>query len=237
MIIFPAIDLYEGKAVRLLKGDYRQMTVYSEHPEEIGAEFAAAGATHVHLVDLEGARDGSTPNLELILRLKRETGLFCEVGGGIREMETIRRYLEEGLDRVILGTAAVRDPALLERALEAYGERIAVGVDIRDGNVAVHGWMEDSGIPFLQFSEELARKGVRTLICTDISRDGAMKGANRELYRQLKEKLDIRITASGGVSTLEDIRALRSIDLYGAILGKAWYTGAIDLRTAITEAS
>ena len=237
MIIFPAIDLYEGKTVRLLKGDYRQMTVYSEHPEEIGAEFAAAGATHVHLVDLEGARDGSTPNLELILRLKRETGLFCEVGGGIREMETIRRYLEEGLDRVILGTAAVRDPALLERALEAYGERIAVGVDIRDGNVAVHGWTEDSGIPFLQFSEELARKGVRTLICTDISRDGAMKGANRELYRQLKEKLDIRITASGGVSTLEDIRALRSIDLYGAILGKAWYTGAIDLRTAITEAS
>ena len=237
MIIFPAIDLYEGKAVRLLKGDYRQMTVYSEHPEEIGAEFAAAGATHVHLVDLEGARDGSTPNLELILRLKRETGLFCEVGGGIREMETIRRYLEEGLDRVILGTAAVRDPALLERALEAYGERIAVGVDIRDGNVAVHGWTEDSGIPFLQFSEELARKGVRTLICTDISRDGAMKGANRELYRQLKEKLDIRITASGGVSTLEDIRALRNIDLYGAILGKAWYTGAIDLRTAITEAS
>jgi len=237
MIIFPAIDLYEGKAVRLLKGDYRQMTVYSEHPEEIGAEFAAAGATHVHLVDLEGARDGSTPNLELILRLKRETGLFCEVGGGIREMETIRRYLEEGLDRVILGTAAVRDPALLERALEAYGERIAVGVDIRDGNVAVHGWTEDSGIPFLQFSEELARKGVRTLICTDISRDGAMKGTNRELYRQLKEKLDIRITASGGVSTLEDIRALRSIDLYGAILGKAWYTGAIDLRTAITEAS
>ena len=237
MIIFPAIDLYEGKAVRLLKGDYRQMTVYSEHPEEIGAEFAAAGATHVHLVDLEGARDGSTPNLELILRLKRETGLFCEVGGGIREMETIRRYLEEGLDRVILGTAAVRDPALLERALEAYGERIAVGVDIRDGSVAVHGWTEDSGIPFLQFSEELARKGVRTLICTDISRDGAMKGANRELYRQLKEKLDIRITASGGVSTLEDIRALRSIDLYGAILGKAWYTGAIDLRTAITEAS
>ena len=237
MIIFPAIDLYEGKAVRLLKGDYRQMTVYSEHPEKIGAEFAAAGATHVHLVDLEGARDGSTPNLELILRLKRETGLFCEVGGGIREMETIRRYLEEGLDRAILGTAAVRDPALLERALEAYGERIAVGVDIRDGNVAVHGWTEDSGIPFLQFSEELARKGVRTLICTDISRDGAMKGANRELYRQLKEKLDIRITASGGVSTLEDIRALRSIDLYGAILGKAWYTGAIDLRTAITEAS
>ena len=237
MIIFPAIDLYEGKAVRLLKGDYRQMTVYSEPPEEIGRQFAAEGATHAHLVDLEGARDGTTPNLETVRKLKRETGLFCEIGGGIRSMETVRKYLDSGLDRVILGTAAVRDPDFLARALAAWGERIAVGVDIRDGYVAVQGWTEKSEIPFLDFCRSMAEKGVETLICTDISRDGAMRGTNRELYRQLKEKLDIRITASGGVSTLEDIRALRSIDLYGAILGKAWYTGAIDLRTAITEAS
>ena len=236
MIIFPAIDLYQGQAVRLLKGDYSRMTVYSGHPEEIGAKFAAEGATHMHLVDLEGARDGSTPNLELILRLKRETGLFCEVGGGIRDFETIRIYLEEGLDRVILGTAAVRDPALLEQALEAYGERIAVGVDIRDGTVALHGWTEDSRIPFLEFTEELAAKGVRTLICTDISRDGAMRGTNRDLYRTLCGRLQVRITASGGISTLEDIRALREMGLYGAILGKAWYSGAVDLKEAIREA-
>ena len=236
MIIFPAIDLYEGKAVRLLRGDYARMTVYSEHPEEIGRQFASEGASHVHLVDLEGARDGTTPNLKTVLRLKEETGLFCEIGGGIRSMETVRTYLDSGLDRVILGTAAVRDPAFLGEALAAYGEKIAVGVDIRDGKVSVQGWTEDSGLSFLEFCRQMAEKGVKTLICTDISRDGAMRGTNLELYSRLSREVGVRITASGGVSSLEDIRALRKMDLYGAIIGKAWYTGAISLREAIREA-
>ena len=236
MILFPAIDLYEGKAVRLLKGDYRQMTVYSDHPEEIGRRFVFEGATHVHLVDLEGARDGTTPNLETVLRLKRETGLFCEIGGGIRSMETVRRYLDSGLDRVILGTAAVRDPAFLEEALSSCGEKIAVGVDIRDGFVAVSGWMEKSEIPFLDFCRRMADLGVSVLICTDISRDGAMRGTNLDLYRRLSGELNLRITASGGVSSLEDIRQLRRMNLYAAILGKAWYTGAVSLPDAIREA-
>ena len=236
MIIFPAIDLYEGKAVRLLRGDYARMTVYSEHPEEIGRQFASEGASHVHLVDLEGARDGTTPNLKTVLRLKEETGLFCEIGGGIRSMETVRTYLDSGLDRVILGTAAVRDPDFLGEALAAYGEKIAVGVDIRDGKVSVQGWTEDSGLSFLEFCRQMAEKCVKTLICTDISRDGAMRGTNLELYSRLSREVGVRITASGGVSSLEDIRALRKMDLYGAIIGKAWYTGAISLREAIREA-
>ena len=236
MIIFPAIDLYEGKAVRLYKGDYAQMTVYSEHPEEIGEAFAAAGATHAHLVDLEGAKTGETPNLETVLRIREKAGLFCEIGGGIRSMDTVKRYLESGLDRVILGTAAVEDPAFLDSALSRYGERIAVGVDIRDGFVAIRGWTEKSTLPFLNFCRDMSGRGVKTLICTDISRDGAMRGTNRELYRELKKELNLDITASGGVSTLEDVESLRRMELYGAIIGKAYYTGDIDLKKAIEVA-
>ena len=233
MIIFPAIDLYEGKAVRLYKGDYAQMTVYSEHPEEIALDFAAKGATHAHLVDLEGAKNGTTPNLNTVLRLKKEGGLFCEIGGGIRSMETVRTYLSAGLDRVILGTAAVEDPAFLRAAVDAYGEQIAVGVDVRDGFVAVKGWTEKSALHFMDFCKEMERIGVKTLICTDISRDGAMRGTNREMYRQLSETLGLQITASGGVSTIEDIESLRRMNLYGAIIGKEYYTGDIDLKKAI----
>ena len=236
MILFPAIDLFEGKAVRLFKGDYAQMTVYSEHPEEIAADFAAKGATHVHLVDLEGARSGATPNLDTVLRIRQGSGLFCEIGGGIRSMDTVKTYLEAGLDRVILGTAAVEDPAFLREALDAYGEKIAVGVDIRDGYVAVRGWTEKSALAFLPFCEQMAAEGVRTLICTDISRDGAMRGTNRELYRTLSGKLNLQITASGGVSTLEDVISLRQMNLYGAIIGKAYYTGDLDLKKAIEVA-
>lgn len=236
MLIFPAIDLYEGKAVRLYKGDYDQMTVYSDHPEEIARDFAAKGATHVHLVDLEGARSGSTPNLETVLRLKEASGLFCEIGGGIRSMETVKTYLSAGLDRVILGTAAVEDPAFLREALDAWGEKIAVGVDVRDGFVAVKGWTENSALGFMDFCREMEKLGVQTLICTDISRDGAMRGTNREMYRQMSETLGLRITASGGVSTLEDVKSLRAMDLYGAIIGKAYYTGDIDLKEAIEVA-
>ena len=236
MLIFPAIDLYEGKAVRLYKGDYDQMTVYSDRPEKIARDFAAKGATHVHLVDLEGARSGHTPNLETVLRLKEASGLFCEIGGGIRSMATVKTYLSAGLDRVILGTAAVEDPAFLREALDAWGEKIAVGVDVRDGFVAVKGWTENSALGFMDFCREIEKLGVQTLICTDISRDGAMRGTNREMYRQMSETLGLRITASGGVSTLEDVKSLRAMDLYGAIIGKAYYTGDIDLKEAIEVA-
>ena len=236
MIIFPAIDLYEGKAVRLLRGDYAQMTVYSDHPEEIGNDFAAKGATHVHLVDLEGARDGTTPNLDTVLRIRESTGLFCEIGGGIRSMETVNTYLKAGLDRVILGTAAVEDRRFLESAVEKYTEKIAVGVDVRDGFVAVKGWTENSRLCFMDFCREMETLGVRTLICTDISRDGAMRGTNREMYRELSETLGLQITAAGGVSTLEDVESLRKMNLYGAIIGKAYYTGDIDLEKAVEVA-
>ena len=236
MIIFPAIDLFEGKAVRLLRGDYAQMTVYSDHPEEIGKDFAAQGATHVHLVDLEGARSGSTPNLETVLRIRESAGLFCEIGGGIRNMETVDAYLTSGLDRVILGTAAVEDRDFLKKAVEKYGEKIAVGVDVRDGFVAVKGWTENSAIGFMDFCKEMEETGVKTLICTDISRDGAMRGTNREMYRELSGTLGLQITASGGVSTLEDVESLRKMNLYGAIIGKAYYTGDINLKKAIETA-
>jgi len=236
MILFPAIDLFEGKAVRLFKGDYAQMTVYSEHPEEIAADFAACGATHIHLVDLEGARSGETPNLETVLKIRESTGLFCEIGGGIRSMEIVDRYLNAGLDRVILGTAAVADEGFLRTAVEKYGEKIATGADIRDGVVAVKGWTEKSGVTTAAFFERMEEIGVATVICTDISRDGAMRGTNRELYRKLSEKYSLQITASGGVSTMEDIRQLRAMNLYGAIIGKAYYTGDIDLKKAIEVA-
>ena len=233
MILFPAIDLFEGKAVRLYKGDYRQMTVYSEHPEEIARDFAACGATHIHLVDLEGARSGETPNLETVLKIRESTGLFCEIGGGIRSMAVVDRYLDAGLDRVILGTAAVADERFLQAAVDKYGEKIATGADIRDGYVAVKGWTEQSGVTLTDFCEKMEKTGVATVICTDISRDGAMRGTNREMYRMLSERFSLQITASGGVSSMEDIRELRAMNLYGAIVGKAYYTGDIDLKKAI----
>ena len=233
MILFPAIDLFEGKAVRLFRGDYTQMTVYSEHPEEIAKDFAACGATHAHLVDLEGARNGGTPNLPAVLRIRESTGLFCEIGGGIRSMEVADRYLDAGLDRVILGTAAVENEDFLRAAVEKHGNRIAVGADIRDGFVAVRGWTEQSGVTLEAFCEKMQEIGVTTVICTDISRDGAMRGTNREMYRMLSERFRLQITASGGVSSLADVQSLRNMNLYGAIIGKAYYTGDIDLKKAM----
>ena len=209
------------------------MTGDSEHPEEIAKDFAAKGATHAHLVDLEGAKSGATPNLDTVLRIREAAGLFCEIGGGVRSMETVKRYLSAGLDRVILGTAAVEDPVFLREAVDAYGEKIAVGVDVRDGFVAIKGWTEKSALGFMDFCREMESIGVKTLICTDISRDGAMRGTNREMYKQLSETLGLQITASGGVSTLEDVKSLREMNLYGAIIGKAYYTGDIDLEEAI----
>ena len=236
MLIFPAIDLYEGKAVRLYKGDYSQMTVYNTDPVAVARDFRAAGATHVHLVDLEGARDASTPNLDTVCRIKSDCGLFCEIGGGVRSMAVVDRYMAAGLDRVILGTAAVNDPDFLKRAIDKYGDRIAVGVDIKDGFVAVKGWTEKSTLSALDFCRDLEKRGVKTLICTDISRDGAMKGANHALYRELSERFGMQIVASGGVSSIEDVKTLADMALYGAIVGKAYYTGAISLREAIEVA-
>ena len=236
MLILPAIDLYERKAVRLLKGDYAQMTVYSVHPEEIAEDFKACGAEWIHMVDLEGARDGSTPNFEVVAGIARSSGLKVEIGGGIRSMETVEQYLDAGVSRVILGTAAVKDAAFLKEAADRYGERIAVGADIRDGQIAIRGWTEVSGFTAMDFCRQMQQMGIRTLICTDIDKDGAMKGTNHELYRQLSEELELDIVASGGVSSLEDVRRLRERGLYGAIIGKAYYTGAVDLREAIEVA-
>ena len=235
MILLPAIDLYEGKAVRLLRGSYEDMTVYSADPAAVAENFARCGAQWVHVVDLEGARDGGTPNFDTVCAIRERSGLHCEIGGGVRDRATLRRYLDAGIDRVILGTAAVSDRAFLEEAASEYGERIAVGVDIRDGKVAVKGWLEDSGLDAFAFIHELERLGIRTLISTDISRDGAMAGANVGLYRELSRQFELRIIASGGVSSLEDLRRLKELGLYGAIVGKAYYTGAVDLKQAIGE--
>ncbi len=236
MILFPAIDLYAGKAVRLYKGDYAQMTVYSEHPEEIARDFAACGADHIHIVDLEGAKRGDTPNFAAVCAIRAASGAFCEIGGGIRSLEVAERYLSAGLDRVIFGTAAVTDRAFLREAVAEYGEKIAVGVDLKDGFVAVKGWTETTAYRADDFCGEMKALGVQTLICTDISRDGAMQGTNLALYRGLSEKFDLQITASGGVSSLEDVVKLREMGLYGAIIGKAYYTGALDLKEAIEAA-
>ena len=236
MIIYPAIDLYEGKAVRLYKGDYAQMTVYHNDPAQVAADFKAKGATHIHMVDLEGARSGTTPNLETVCRVKVQTGLFCQVGGGIRSMEVVSRYLDAGLDRVILGTAAVTNPDFAKAAVDTYGERIAIGVDIKDGYVAVKGWTEKSSLEAFDFCRQMEKIGIRTLICTDISKDGAMQGPNAQLYRELSGQLGMRIIASGGVSSIEDIQRLASMQLHGAIVGKAYYTGAVELSQAIEVA-
>lgn len=236
MNIFPAIDLYEHKAVRLFKGDYAEMTVYSDNPIEIARDFEAKGAKFIHIVDLEGAKNGDTPNFEIVKEIAQNTGLFCEIGGGIRSIDTVEKYLNAGLDRVILGTAAVNDEEFLRTAVSKYGDKIAVGVDIKDGFVAVKGWTEKSSYSCFDFCEKMRKIGVKTLICTDISRDGAMKGTNRELYKELSEKFDINITASGGVSSIEDIKALRQLNLYGAIIGKAYYIGAINLVEALEAA-
>ncbi len=236
MFIFPAIDLYDGKAVRLLKGDYDKMTVYSNNPLEIAKDFEKSGAKHLHLVDLEGAKTGETPNICVVENIVKNTNLFTEIGGGIRSIETVSKYINIGVDRVILGTAAVNDEAFLVEALKKFGNKIAVGADIKDGYVAIKGWTEKSGYSAFDFCEKMQKLGVETLICTDVSKDGAMQGTNHLLYRSLSEKFNMNITASGGVSSLEDIKKLAELKIYGAIIGKAYYTGAILIKEAIEVA-
>lgn len=236
MNIFPAIDLYGGKAVRLYKGNYDEMTVYSENPCEVALDFKKSGAEFMHLVDLEGARWGGTPNIETVRNIVKTADLFTEIGGGIRSLEVVDEYINSGVSRVILGTAAVTDREFLLRALDRHGEKIAVGVDIKDGFVAIKGWTEKSALEGLSFCRELDALGVSTVICTDISKDGAMMGTNHELYRTLSENVGLQVVASGGVSSIEDVMRLRELNVYGAIIGKAYYTGAISLKEAITVA-
>ena len=236
MILFPAIDLFEKKAVRLYKGDYAHMTVYSDNPIEIARDFEKCGCTHIHMVDLEGAKEGTTPNLSVVEQVANQTSLFVEIGGGIRDMHTVERYLNAGVSRVILGTAAVNDEAFLLEAIAKHGEKIAVGADVKDGCIAIKGWMETSTVTLEEFLRKMERFGVKNVICTDISKDGAMKGANLALYQRLSEKFHLEITASGGVSSMEDVYRLRQMNLYGAIIGKAYYTGAIDLKEALEAA-
>ena len=236
MLIYPAIDLFDGKAVRLYKGDYAQMTVYSDDPVSVALDFQNSGAQWIHLVDLQGAKSGNTDNLSTIRAIQKATNLRCEVGGGIRNMETVETYLNAGIDRVILGTAAVTDNTFLQEAVQRWGEKIAVGIDIKDGFVAIKGWTEKSLLTAEEFFRHVQSIGVRTCICTDISRDGAMQGANHALYHSLSQAYHMDIIASGGVSTLEDVKILARLGLHGAIIGKAYYTGAIDLKTAIEVA-
>lgn len=236
MKIFPAIDLYGKKAVRLFKGDYAQMTVFNDNPVAVALDFKAKGAKYLHVVDLEGAKTGAPEQFDAVASLAKESGLFLEIGGGVRNMETIERYFNAGASRVILGTAAATDEAFLKAALEKYGEKIAVGADVSEGKIAIRGWLEKSKMGVFEFLTKMEALGVKTVICTDVSKDGAMKGANHALYKEIKAKYNLELIASGGVSSLEDIKALKEAGVDGAIIGKAYYIGAIDLQEAIKVA-
>ncbi len=235
MLIIPAIDIVCGRAVRLLQGDYGRKTEYGD-PVTFARQFAAQGATHLHIVDLDGAKAKCPVNNDTIARIRKEVDLFIEVGGGIREETTVKRYIELGIDRIILGTSAVKDPDFCKRMLERYHDRIAVGVDARDGMVATEGWLETSNVNSFLFCKELIEFGMKYVIYTDISCDGAQAGPNLEAYRQLVKLSALNVIASGGISSLEDIKNLRDIGIYGAIIGKALYTGSIDLCAAINTA-
>ena len=233
MILFPAIDILGTKAVRLYKGDYNKVTVYSDRPWEFAEDFVKKGCTAIHIVDLDGARTGETINIHIVKRISEVKGLYSEIGGGIRNMETVERYLDAGVSRVILGTAALKDPVFLKEAVRKHGSKIAVGVDLKDGKVAVKGWLETSEKDGIEFLKDLEEIGVESVIVTDISRDGAMKGTNVDLYKRIKNEVSLKVTASGGVSSLLDIKALKALDIYGAIIGKAYYTGDIKLEDAL----
>ena len=233
MFIFPAIDLFEGKAVRLYKGKYDEMTVYSQRPWEVALDFKKSGCEYIHIVDLEGAKCGDTPNINTVKKIVETSGLKAEIGGGVRSMDTVKKYLDAGVMRVILGTAAVKDPDFLKKAVKEFGERVAVGADILNGNIAIKGWTETANVTTDEFFKQLEDIGVKTVICTDISKDGTMLGTNRQLYKELSQKYKIDIVASGGVNSIDDIIALNEMNLYGAIIGKAYYTGTIELKKAL----
>jgi len=236
MNIFPAIDIINGNAVRLLKGDYAKKTVYSESPLDVAKGFEALGASYLHLVDLDGAKSGDTPNYDLIKEITSKTNLKVEIGGGIRTEETIKKYIDAGVMRVILGTVAVQNPEFAQKMADIYGDKIAVGVDVLNGFAATKGWTEATEVTLDAMFERLQKDGIKTVICTDISKDGAMSGTNTKMYAHLMQKYSIDVVASGGVTTIDDVKQLKDMNLYGAILGRALYEGTIDLKEALEVA-
>lgn len=236
MEIFPAIDLYDNKAVRLFKGDYAQMTVYSNDPVSVAQDFENKGARYIHMVDLAGAKEGKPVHLSIVKAVAEKTKLFIEIGGGIRSMGSVDAYINAGANRVIIGTSAVENQAFLMEALAKYGDKIAVGADVKDGKIAVKGWIEKSEYGLDEFLQKMQELGVKTVICTDVSKDGAMKGANVELYKHISDNFSLQVIASGGVSSIENIKEIKNSGAYGAIVGKAYYIGAIDLAQAIEVA-
>jgi len=234
MKIFPAIDLKDGKAVRLYQGDYDKVTVYGDDPVAVAKGFFDDGAKNLHVVDLDGAKDGSAANFEIVKKIIEQSGLSVQVGGGIRDEARILKYLELGAARVILGTIAVKDYGFLENMVKKYGGKIAVGVDVKEEYVAVSGWKETTGAKGMEFCRKLADTGVETVIYTDISKDGALGGTNLEAYAELAEIKSLNVIASGGISYEDEILKLKEIGTYGAILGKAIYSGTLDLKKVIS---
>ncbi len=236
MLIFPAIDLRDGQVVRLVEGDYDRMTVYGSDPLAVAKAYKAAGAEYLHVVDLDAAKDGEQKNLTVIQKLAAESGLRLEVGGGVRDEESAKRYLDAGVSRVILGSAAIENPQLMETLAKQYPGKVAAGVDARNGFVAIHGWKTVTDIVAYDFVESLPGRGIGTVIYTDISRDGKLQGPNIEAYQRLGQIKGLDIVASGGVSTVEDVAALAKLNLYAAIIGKALYDGRITLTQALEAA-
>lgn len=236
MQIFPATDILGGKVVRLTKGDYANVKVYADSPAEMAKEFMKAGATNLHMVDLDGAKDGAPVNFEAIREAAKIKDLFIEVGGGIRDMKRIEDYLSLGVKRVILGTAAVRNYPFVEEAVKEYGSAIAVGVDAKDGLVAVNGWLETTTVNSVEFCKKLHDTGVSTVIYTDISKDGMLSGTNLEIYKELSKIKGLDIVASGGITFIDEIRTLSDMGIYGAIVGKAVYEGKLDLAEVLKAA-
>ena len=233
MIILPAIDIIDGKPVRLYQGDYNKKEIVADDIFETAKSFERVGADYIHLVDLDGAKSGGNENHELVIRIAKELNTPVELGGGIRSLDTIKHLLENGVSRVILGTIAIEDENLLKTAVDTYGEKIAVGIDCKDGKVYGRGWLEGSNLDYLDFAKKMENIGVKNIIVTDISKDGTLQGANVEMLKKLKSTVDIDITASGGVRDLDNIKELMEIDLYGAITGKAIYAETLSLEEAI----
>lgn len=233
MILYPAIDIKNGQCVRLVQGDFQQKKIYGENPVEIAKQWKKAGSNVLHVVDLDGARDGKSSNGAVIAKIVAETGLQVQIGGGIRSLETIQYWLDLGVHRVILGTAAVENPSLVEEAVQLAGNRIVVSVDVKNQKVATNGWEKTSEVDANQFCQRLEAIGVETIVYTDITKDGMLTGPNLEAYQILKEKTSLQVIASGGISSLEDLQALKKLKLYGAITGKALYEGKFRLEEAL----
>ena len=233
MILLPAIDLLDGQCVRLRRGDFDTAHRVAADPLETARSFEQAGAAWIHMVDLDGARTGSAQNQEIILRIARETSLLVEAGGGIRDMDTVAYYLQNGVSRVVLGSAALENPQLVKKAVEQYGSRVAVGIDAKNGMVSDRGWLSDSLTDYLSLAGKMELAGAGWIVFTDISKDGMMEGPNLSQLSQLRKRVSCRLTASGGIRSLDDLKALDAANIESAILGKALYTGAIDLAEAI----